>query len=51
MDYVLCVGNVADGFTFIGPFVSTDDAARYAETDMEYKHCDWHVILLQQPAP
>jgi hypothetical protein len=41
--YVFATGNVKDGFDFIGPFDSHDEAIAYAEN---HRYESWDIILL-----
>jgi len=45
--YILVVGNVIDGLSFIGPFDCPSDASDYAE--FEERHEDWVVGDLLEP--
>ena len=46
--FIVIYGNPAEGFTYVGPFASHDDAVDYAQVDNAPS--DWWIILLQQPA-
>lgn len=46
--YVVAFGTPADGFEYVGPFASGEDANEYG--DMWLGDHDWWAILLQQPA-
>lgn len=35
VELILVVGNPMDGYVFIGPFVTYEDANKYIETDFE----------------
>ena len=45
--YVICIGNIADGFEFIGPFVYYENAFYYAEDQLAHK--DWFICKLTNP--
>lgn len=45
MKYVIMVGNVIDGLSFIGPFDSRAEAAEYAKGLIE----DWLVAPVEEP--
>lgn len=47
MNYILIVGNVADGLKFIGPWTTPADAADYASEHFPDQH--WDVISLEPP--
>jgi hypothetical protein len=47
LQFVIIYGNPADGFSFVGPFNSRDDAAQYAADDTP---ADWWVVMLDAPA-
>jgi hypothetical protein len=47
--YVVAFGSPADGFEYVGPFASGEDANEYG--DMWLGDHDWWAILLQAPAP
>lgn len=42
--HIIALGNVVDGFTFIGPFKTGDDAVGFAERN--YPDDEWHVAPL-----
>lgn len=44
--HVLVCGNPVDGFSFVGPFPSDDDAREYGENDTDG---DWWVTALESP--
>jgi hypothetical protein len=46
--YIVVVGNVADGFTFIGPFNTFDKALAYAEHDLGGDD-EWYVCGIESP--
>lgn len=46
---ILIYGNVADGFSFIGPFATVDAAADYAETSRNVRAEQWNVITAERP--
>jgi hypothetical protein len=46
MSYIICVGNICDGFEFIGPFSRSGQAHDYMQNDER----DFTLILLQEPA-
>jgi hypothetical protein len=43
--YIVIVGNVRDGLSFVGPWVHYDDALAYAEDIID----DWHIVDLEDP--
>ena len=45
--FILIYGDPPDGFNFIGPFDSHDDALRYAE---RYSS-NWWIAALEDPLP
>jgi hypothetical protein len=45
--FIVIYGSPADGFNYVGPFNSRDDAAQYAADDA---HADWWIIRLDAPA-
>ncbi len=47
---ILVWGNPFDGLSVVGPFDSTEEAARYAETDREIRGGDWWAIDVDGPA-
>lgn len=44
---IIICGSPMSGLSFIGPFVSTDEALRYAE---ERLGSDWMLSMLEKPA-
>jgi hypothetical protein len=48
MQYVVLIGNPADGFIVVGPFESAYDAERYLETERDKSDC-W-ILELYKPA-
>lgn len=51
MKYLIAFGNPVDGFGFIGPFDSAEDANEYAEHDRDLSCVDWWVVELIAPEP
>lgn len=47
MKYILIFGNPVDGFTYLGPFDSTEEANDYA--DDKIRRDDWWVAILDKP--
>jgi hypothetical protein len=47
IQFVVIYGNPADGFNYVGPFESRDDAALYAAEDTP---ADWWIVMLDAPA-
>ncbi len=45
--FILIYGNPIDGFSYVGPFDSRDDASQYAEDDAP---ADWWIVTLDAPA-
>ena len=50
MNYILCYGNLVDGFAFVGPVLDRDEAVHYAENEGEQGK-DWCIAELYWPAP
>lgn len=46
--WLLVVGNVADGFTFHGPFDDAEEADEYA-SDNVADGVQWNIVPLQKP--
>ncbi len=46
--HVIAFGNPADGFEYVGPFGSFEEAETYGYNNGRFR--DWWVILLQAPA-
>ena len=47
LQFIVIYGNPADGFHYVGPFASRDDAAQYAADDTP---ADWWIVVLDAPA-
>ena len=43
--FMICLGNVVDGFTFTGPFLDHDSALAYIEDDDD----QWNIVPLNTP--
>ena len=43
--YIVVCGNVADGFSFYGPFIDAEAANEWADTELDNADC-WHVVEL-----
>lgn len=43
--FMICYGNVVDGFTFTGPFLDHDSAVAYCEGDDD----QWNIVELNTP--
>lgn len=48
MSYIIVTGNPKDGFVYIGPFDSHEDAVQHAEWKANLE-ADWWVIELLEP--
>ena len=48
--YVILMGNPADGFVVIGPFADRDKAIAYMESEPSSSESMW-IVELQEPAP
>ncbi|QWY83553.1 hypothetical protein [Rhizobium phage RHph_X2_28B] len=46
--YIIISGNPVDGFTFIGPFDSADEATQYTESNSKDLY-DWWLAPLTEP--
>lgn len=44
--FILCVGSPSEGFYYIGPFESADDASAYAEENIDNY---WWISKLESP--
>lgn len=44
--YLICTGNIADGFQFVGPFQHPQDAVDHA-TNMSFMTDEWHMVRTQ----
>ncbi len=49
MKAILAFGNPADGFEYVGPFETAEDAITYAEAVDDSR--DWWSIALNDPDP
>jgi hypothetical protein len=45
--YIIICGNPADGFNYIGPFESRDEASAHAANDTP---AEWWIVALEAPA-
>lgn len=43
--FVVCYGNIVDGMSFVGPFISHDDAVLHCDGD----DSQWNIIELDAP--
>lgn len=48
--YIIVTGNPIEGFEYIGPFPSADEAAAYGNTDPHLPDGDWWTAPLYTPA-
>ncbi len=48
MSYIVCYGNPIDGFDFVGPFESAEEAVEYGNS--ERFSTNWWVAKLYEPA-
>jgi hypothetical protein len=46
---ILAYGNVSDGFGFIGPFATPNEAIEYAQDSRLDKDGSWHTVPLDKP--
>ena len=45
--YIICIGNISDGFDFVGPFEYFEIAFHFAEDELPHK--DWVVCKVTSP--
>lgn len=48
MKYTVCMGNIIDGFYFVGPFVELEDAIEYMDKELSKENMC--IIELNPPA-
>ena len=46
--YIICIGNISDGFDFVGPFEYFEIAFHFAEDEM--LGADWHIFKMVSPS-
>ena len=46
--FAIATGNVADGFKFIGPFATADEANEYAD-DLRPMRDPWWIVPMEKP--
>lgn len=49
MAYILITGNPVDGFEYIGPFATAEDAGEHANTDGNIEEGDWWIATIESP--
>ena len=47
-NYIVCYGNVIEGFSFVGPFTIIEEAIQWAEVNAEN---EWEVTPLTPATP
>lgn len=47
--HILILGNPIDGFNYIGPFPSYEDADEYCQSDAIARNESWWIFELEQP--
>lgn len=45
--WIVAYGGIADGYVFVGPFATSEEAIRYAEGDSDPR--GWTVMVLEAP--
>ena len=45
--YIICIGNISDGFDFVGPFEYFEIAFHFAEDELPHK--DWVICKVTSP--
>ena len=48
--YIICIGNISDGFDFVGPFEYFEIAFHYAHfAEDQLTHKDWFICKVTNP--